>query len=72
VRINWDAAYASRYRISTATKSGKFSTVTDVTSTGGEQTTTFAARQARWVRITGLTRATSSGISFWDVNVFGP
>jgi glucose/arabinose dehydrogenase/PKD repeat protein len=73
VRVTWDAAYASGYRISVATKSGKFSKIVDVTATGpGAQTTTFAVRQARWVRITSLTRATTAGISFFDVNVFGP
>ena len=73
VRVTWDAAYASRYRIGVATKPNKFSTVVDVTASGpGAQTTTFATRNARWVRITSLTRATTGGISFFDVNVFGP
>jgi glucose/arabinose dehydrogenase/PKD repeat protein len=73
VRINWEAAYASAYRISTATRRGKFTTVSDVTiASAGVKTTTFTARQARWVRITSLTRATPYGISFWDVNVLGP
>jgi glucose/arabinose dehydrogenase/PKD repeat protein len=72
VRINWEAAYASSYRISIATKQGKFTTVSDVTIAGaGVKTTAFTPRQARWVRITALTRATPFGISFWDVNVLG-
>ena len=70
VRINWEAAYASRYRISTATKQNKFTAVTDVAiSQPGVHTTTFTARSARWVRITSLQRATPYGISFWDANV---
>jgi glucose/arabinose dehydrogenase/PKD repeat protein len=73
VIINWEAAYASKYRISTATRAGKYTAVTDVTiGAAGAKTTAFTARQARWIRITGLTRATPYGISFWDVNVFGP
>ena len=73
VRINWEAAYASQYRISVATKKGRYTNVTDVGITQpGVQTTTFPARPARWLRITSLQRATQYGISFWDVNVFGP
>jgi hypothetical protein len=73
VRVTWHAEYASRYRISVATKSNKFSTVVDVTATGpGAQTTSFTAREARWIRITSLTRATTGGISFFDFNAFGP
>jgi glucose/arabinose dehydrogenase/PKD repeat protein len=73
VSVNWEAAYASQYRISVATKRGKYTTVKDVAVTQpGVQTTSFAAVSARWVRITGLQRATQYGISFWDVNIFGP
>jgi hypothetical protein len=73
VVVNWENAYASTYRISTATRSGRYTTVTDVTiSSPGSHSTSFTSRQARWIRITGLTRATAFGISFWDVNVFGP
>ena len=73
VRVTWAAAYASRYRIGVATKSGKFSTVVDVTAPGpGAQTTSFSVRQARWIRITALTRATTAGVSFFDFNAFGP
>ena len=37
----------------------------------GVQTTTFASRNARYVKIEGVTRATAYGISFWEVQVFG-
>jgi PKD repeat protein len=73
VRVNWEAAYARVYEISTSTDGKKFHGVTTVTiGQPGPQATTFAARDARYVRITGERRATSFGISFWDVNVFGP
>jgi beta-glucosidase len=73
VRVTWHAEYASRYRISVATQAGRFSKVVDVRATGpGAQTTSFAVRDARWIRITSLSRATTGGISFFDFNAFGP
>jgi PKD repeat protein len=71
--INWETAYASQYRISTSTDGTNFTTAADVTGTGaGPQTTAFAARTARYVRVTGTTRATQWGVSFWDASVYGP
>ncbi len=73
VELNWEAAYASRYKILTSTDGTNFSEAADVTITSpGLKTTTFAARSARYVRVLGVTRATQYGISFWDARVFGP
>ena len=73
VTINWEAAYASQFKVSTSTDGTNFTTAADVAGTGaGPQTVSFSARAARYVRITGTTRATPWGISFWDANVYGP
>ena len=73
VEVNWEAAYASAYRIQTSTDGTNFTTAASVTRTSaGLATTTFAARSARYVRLVGDTRATGWGISFWDFRVFGP
>ncbi len=73
VDLNWEAAYASRYKILTSTDGTTFSEAADVSITAaGLRTTTFAARDARYVRIQGVTRATQYGISFWEAQVFGP
>jgi hypothetical protein len=73
VVVDWERAYASRYRISTSTDGTTFTTAADVTNgEPGPKLTTFAARSARWVRVTGLTRATVYGISFWEASVYGP
>ncbi len=73
VSLNWEAAYASKYTISTSTNGSSFTTAATVTNTAsGWKTTTFAARSARYVRVTGTTRATIFGISFWDARVQGP
>ncbi|HEX6651583.1 MAG TPA: discoidin domain-containing protein, partial [Thermoleophilaceae bacterium] len=73
VEVNWEAAYATSYRIQTSTDGTTFTTAATVTRTGaGLAVTSFAARGARYVRLVGDTRATPYGISFWDFRVFAP
>jgi cytochrome c len=73
VSLNWEAAYASRYDIRTSTDGTIFTTAATVTLTApGWKTTTFTTRNARYVRVVGVTRATQFGISFWDARVQGP
>ena len=73
VELNWEAAYASRYKILTSTDGTTFTEAVDVSITSpGLKTATFPARAARYVRVQGVTRATQYGISFWDARVFGP
>jgi glucose/arabinose dehydrogenase/PKD repeat protein len=73
VEVNWEAAYASAYRIQTSTDGTSFTTAASVTRNGaGLEATTFSARGARYVRLVADTRATVYGISFWDFRVFGP
>ena len=72
VTINWENAYASRYRIMTSTDGASYTQAADVSiPSAGIHTTTFASRNARYVKIEGVTRATPYGISFWEVQVFG-
>ncbi|HKP20266.1 MAG TPA: discoidin domain-containing protein, partial [Thermoleophilaceae bacterium] len=73
VEVNWEAAYASTYRIQTSTDGASFTTAASVTrNAAGLATTTFTARDARYVRLVGDTRATPYGISFWDLRVYAP
>ncbi len=73
VTLNWEAAYASRYKIQTSTDNKTFTQAAEVTiAAPGVKTTTFTAREARYVRVLGVTRATPWGISLWDASVFGP
>ena len=72
VDLNWEAAYASQYKIQTSTDGTTFTDAAVVSSTGaGLKSTTFADRDARYVRVLGVTRATQYGISFWDARVYG-
>src|SRR5215210_9256604 len=74
VEIDWERAYATRYRILTSTDGVKFTLAAEVTATAPAlRRTTFAARGARYVRILGLARVRAEwGISFWEARVFGP
>jgi F5/8 type C domain/PA14 domain len=74
VELNWETAYASRYRIQTRTSTlDSWSTAATATiSSPGLRVHTFPVRNARYVRIQGDQRATGWGISLWDVRVFGP
>ena len=72
VELNWEDAYASRYKILTSTDGTNFTEAADVTiNAKGLKTTTFTARNARYVRVLGVTRSSQYGISFWDARVFG-
>jgi PKD repeat protein len=73
VRLNWETAYAAEYTISTSTDGTTFSNAATVSLTqAGVETTTFSARGARYVRVTGVRRGTAWGYSLWDANVYGP
>jgi hypothetical protein len=73
VELNWDRAYATKYRILTSGDGITFTLAAEVTSSSaGLKRTTFAARGARYVRVVGLTRASArSGVSFWEARVYG-
>jgi hypothetical protein len=72
VSINWEAAYALEYRIETSVDGVSFATAATVTNASpGWKDTAFTARNARYVRIVGVRRATRYGISFFDVRVGG-
>ena len=72
VEINWEGAYASRYRILTSTDGTTFSlAASEQIVAAGLRTTTFSPREARYVRLEADQRATSFGVSFFDFRVFG-
>jgi glucose/arabinose dehydrogenase len=73
VELDWEAAYASKYKILTSTDGASFTLAADETATAaGKRVTTFAARDARYVRVQGVERGTAYGISFWEARVLGP
>jgi len=73
VTIDWEDAYAARYRVVTSTDGTNFSVAAEGSlDAPGPRTTSFTARSARYVRIEGVTRGTEYGFSFYDVKVRGP
>jgi hypothetical protein len=71
VELNWEIAYASRYRIQTrTTTSGTWSMAATITnSSAGAKVHTFASRNAREVRIYADAKGTPWGVSLWDAKV---
>jgi hypothetical protein len=71
--VSWEAAYARRYQVLTSKDKVSWSVAADVTrSSAGTVSSVFTPREARYVRIKGITRATTFGYSFWTASVYGP
>jgi hypothetical protein len=72
VSIEWEAAYASSYRILTSLDGTNWTQQASVSLTNAAtKVTSFDATTARYVRIQSVKRATQYGISFWGVHVYG-
>ncbi|WP_072482425.1 discoidin domain-containing protein [Amycolatopsis australiensis] len=72
VLLNWEAAYAKKYRIEVSDDGTQFTTAATVDNGDGKtDDLTGLNAHGRYVRFVGLTRATSYGYSFWEMQVFG-
>lgn len=72
VRTVWETAYAARYRVQTSLDDTTWSTVRTVTAPRPQaRRTSFPARDARFVRISGVERGTPYGYSLFEVGVYG-
>ena len=71
VVLDWEAAYAKAYSIEISPDGQTWKEVYRTASgRGGRETVRFAAAEARWVRMTGIRRATNFGYSLWEIGVF--
>lgn len=71
VRLDWEAAYGKSYRIETSTNGTTWTQAyTTTTGNGGIDNVTFAATNARYVRMTGVARGTSYGYSLYDLAIY--
>lgn len=69
--LSWEAAYARSYQIDVSADGQTWKTVWSTTAgDGGTDTALFTPTTARYVRMTGLTRATSYGFSLWEFEVY--
>ncbi|MEV4053981.1 discoidin domain-containing protein [Amycolatopsis sp. NPDC049688] len=72
VVLNWEAAYAKKYRIEVSDDGTTFTTAATIdTGDGKVDDLGGLTARGRFVRFVGLTRATSYGYSFWEMQVFG-
>ncbi|HEV7898963.1 MAG TPA: penicillin acylase family protein [Planosporangium sp.] len=71
VVLRWETAYAKGYRIDVSDDGGTWRPVwsTDA-GDGGADNDTFATTTARYLRMTGLRRATGYGYSLYEVEVY--
>lgn len=71
IKIHWEAAYASEYTVALSDDGENWTYTKDVTTSGGWDAVALDDRQARYIRITGKKRATSYGISLYEIQAFG-
>lgn len=69
--LDWEAAYAKKYRIEVSDDGTNFTTATAVDNGDGKTDDLTVNAHGRYVRFVGVTRATSYGYSFWEMQVFG-
>jgi acyl-homoserine lactone acylase PvdQ len=71
VALSWEAAYARAYRIELSTDGSTWRTVhTTSVGDGGRDLASFAPGAARFVRMTGIQRATGYGYSVYELEVY--
>jgi hypothetical protein len=70
--LTWEAAYGKAYQIQTSTDGSTWNTAYSTSSgDGGVDDVSFAAVNARYVRMYGTTRGTQYGYSLWEFAVYG-
>ena len=71
VTLTWEAAYAEKYEIQVSEDGKEWKTVAKESGRVGEVTSSFAAVEAQYVRMQGVTRGTAYGYSIYEFEVFG-
>ncbi|GAB3228846.1 discoidin domain-containing protein [Glycomyces halotolerans] len=71
VELVWEAAYASAYQIQVSTDGSAWTTAYSTDSGQGGSETIEIDVPGRYVRMTGLERATGYGYSLWSFEVYG-
>ena len=71
VKIHWEAAFASNYTIALSEDGENWTYQQEVNCVGGWDAVKLGDRKARYIRIIGNKRATSYGISLYEIQAFG-
>jgi hypothetical protein len=71
VILHWESAYARAFRIEVSTDNATWTTVwSTISGDGGTDVAAFNPRSARYVRMYGVTRATSYGFSLYEMELY--
>ena len=71
VTLDWEASYATAYKIQTSVDGNNWNTVYSTTSgKGGDEEIVFDATKCRYVRFQGEKRVMQYGYSLWEVGVY--
>jgi chitodextrinase len=71
VKIDWEAAYASEYKIQTSADGSSWSTKKTLTGQNGGTDETSVSATGRYVRVYGTKRGTNYGYSLFGLEVWG-
>lgn len=71
IRLHWEAAYASQYKVQLSDDGSTFSDAKEINSDGGYDDILMDGASARYIRILGVKRATSYGISLYELEAYG-
>ncbi|WP_435747512.1 discoidin domain-containing protein [Microbacterium sp. PMB16] len=72
VVLNWEAAYASKYKVQISADGTTWTTLKDETAgNGGTDDLTGLSGAGRYLRVHGTARGTAYGYSLWDLQVYG-
>ncbi|WP_083957779.1 cellulase family glycosylhydrolase [Herbidospora mongoliensis] len=71
VKLTWEAAYASAYRIEISPDGGTWSTAYSTTTGNGATDDLTISGTGRYVRVYGTARGTVWGYSLWEFEVYG-
>lgn len=71
LRILWETAYASEYKVLVSSDGANYTLVKDMTSSGGTEIIAMDDIEAQYVKIIGIRRSTQYGISIYELEVYG-
>lgn len=71
VRLTWEAAYATAYRVQTSADGSTWNDVYSTTAGDGAIDDLTVSGQGRYVRVHGTQRGTPYGYSLWELEVYG-
>ncbi|GAA1018597.1 hypothetical protein Aple_065510 [Acrocarpospora pleiomorpha] len=71
VRLNWEVAYGSAYRIEVSPNDSSWTSVYSTSSADGAVDDLTVSGTGRYVRVYGTARGTQWGYSLWEFDVYG-